>query len=75
MNAVGEIDSLVWIMEKQIRSYFLAKPDLVNNIRQEFETASLTVLRIMTLRMGQKVLDEAITDFLSRRGIACFSEK
>ena len=59
----------------KIRSHHLAKPDLEDKIRRQFEIASTEALRIMFLRIGQNVLDQAIAKFLSRRGVSCFSEK
>lgn len=60
---------------EKIRQHYLAKPALEEKVRREFELATAAKLRIMFLRIGQNVLDQAITDFLSRRGVSCFSEK
>ena len=60
---------------EKIRRHYLANPDLEVKTRLEFERASPSKLRIMFLRIGQKLLDQAIAEFLSHRGIACFSEK
>ena len=60
---------------ERIRKHYLAKDDLPNKTRIEFERLGLAGLRIMLLRQGQNVLDEAIKDFLSKRGVACFSER
>lgn len=60
---------------QRIRSHYIAKPDLDDKVRREFETATPTSLRIMFLRIGRNVLDQAIKEFLSHRGVSCFSEK
>lgn len=60
---------------EKLRSHYLAKPEIENGIRREFEQASPAVLRDMLLRIGQKTLDDMIKKFLSQRGVSCFSEK
>ena len=60
---------------ERIRSHYLAKPDLENKVRRSFEKSSSAALRITFLRIGQTVLDQAIKNFLSSRGVSCFSEK
>lgn len=60
---------------EKIRQHYLAKPELEDKMRRKFERASVSELRIMFLRTGQNVLEHAISDFLSRRGVSCFSER
>ncbi|WP_137887186.1 DUF2971 domain-containing protein [Pseudomonas sp. 2FE] len=60
---------------ERVRSHYLAKPEIENRVRREFETASPAALRHMLLRIGQNTLDDMITKFLSQRGVTCFSEK
>lgn len=60
---------------ERIRQHYLAKPELEEKVRREFKLAAVSKLRVMFLRIGQNVLDQAISDFLSRRGVSCFSEK
>jgi len=59
----------------KIRQHYLAKSELEDKVRSEFEMASTAKLRAMLLRIGQDVLNQQISDFLSRRGVSCFSEK
>ncbi len=60
---------------QRIRKHYLAKDDLPEEVRTQFERLDLAGLRIMLLRQGQSVLDDAVKDFLSRRGVTCFSER
>lgn len=59
----------------KVRKHYLAKAELEEKVRREFESASNATLRNMLLRIGQNVIDQAISDFLSRRGVSCFSER
>lgn len=59
----------------KIRQHYLAKPELEESVRREFELATNSKLRVMLLRIGKNVLDQAITNFLAHRGVSCFSEK
>lgn len=54
---------------EKLRSHYLAKPEIENGIRREFEKASPAELRNMLLRTGQKTLDDMIKRFLSQRGV------
>lgn len=60
---------------EQIRSYYLAKPDLDENTRTQFKNASVPGLRGMLLGIGQDVVDREVQHFLSQRGVSCFSER
>jgi hypothetical protein len=60
---------------QRIRTYYLAKVDLPDEVRNEFQRLDVAGLRLLLLRQGQSFLDEAVKDFLSRRGVTCFSER
>lgn len=60
---------------ERIRRYYLAKTDLPDKVRAEFKRLDVPGLRVLLLRKGQDVLDDAVKDFLSRRGVTCFSER
>lgn len=60
---------------ESIRAHYLAKPDLPTKVRKEFEQLGAVGLRVLLLRQGQNVLDQAVRTFLSKRGVACFSER
>ena len=57
---------------ERLRSHYLAKPEIENRIRREFETASPAALRLMLLRIGQKALDDMIKKFRASDKLACF---
>ena len=59
----------------RIRDHYLAKDELPEQVRTQFEQLDIAGLRIMLLRQGQTVLDKAVEEFLSRRGVTCFSER
>ncbi|WP_429220340.1 DUF2971 domain-containing protein [Aeromonas veronii] len=60
---------------EKIRRHYLNGRDLSEKIRREFELTPVSKLRNLILRIGQDALDQTIADFLSRRGVSCFSEK
>ncbi|MER2541202.1 MAG: DUF2971 domain-containing protein [Azonexus sp.] len=60
---------------ERIRNYYLAKADVPENVRTQFERLDVAAMRLMLLHQGQSILDEAVKDFLSRRGVTCFSER
>lgn len=60
---------------ERIRTHYLGKNDLPEKARREFEHLGVAGLRVLLLRQGQNVLDQAVTDFLSKRGVTCFSER
>ncbi|WP_374479331.1 DUF2971 domain-containing protein [Zoogloea sp.] len=60
---------------ERIRNYYLAKADVPENARSQFERLDVASMRAMLLRQGQSVLDEAVKEFLSTRGVTCFSER
>ena len=60
---------------ERIRNYYLAKADVPENVRSQFERLDVASMRAMLLRQGQSVLDEAVKEFLSTRGVTCFSER
>lgn len=60
---------------ERIRGHHLGKNNLPAKARAEFERLGIPSLRGLLLRQGQNVLDEAVKDFLSKRGVTCFSER
>jgi hypothetical protein len=60
---------------ERIRGHYLGKNDLSAKVRSKFERLGLPDLRASLLRQGQKVLNEAVRNFLSKRGVTCFSER
>lgn len=60
---------------EKIRQHHIAKAEIDENLRRDFKLAQVSELRNIFLRSGQKVLNQAIADFLSRRGVSCFSER
>lgn len=60
---------------ERIRRYYLAKDNLPEQARNQFQSLDAAGLRILLLRRGQSVLDQAVNDFVSRRGVTCFSER
>lgn len=59
---------------KKIRRQYLSKPALAPAILNEFHTASTENLRAKFVKSAQNVLDNAIQEFLKKRGVSCFSE-
>lgn len=59
----------------KIRRYYLAEKDMDAKVRAQFETATIAGLRIMLLRIGQDVLNQEVSRFLSQRGVSCFAEQ
>lgn len=57
------------------RSHYLAKNDLPDRVREQFQSVDNAGLRLLLLRQGQGVLDDAVAAFLSKRGVTCFSER
>jgi len=60
---------------EKIRQYYLARTELSKNICLEFKEATTEELRTLFLHSGRKVLEQATNNFLSQRGVSCFSEK
>ncbi|UDF36839.1 UNVERIFIED_ORG: DUF2971 domain-containing protein [Shinella sp. XGS7] len=60
---------------ERIRRYYLAKDGLPDQVRTQFLHLDVAGLRILLLRQGQGVLEQAVSDFLSKRGVTCFSER
>ena len=60
---------------ERIRQHYLANPELEGQHRRFYELAAISELRAMFLRAAQRVLNQAINDFLAHRGVSCFSEK
>lgn len=58
-----------------IRAHYLRSPDLPLPARKEFESSTTELLRGTFTRAARQGLDKVISDFLRRRGVACFSEK
>ena len=58
-----------------VRDHYLAKQDLPDQVRRQFQTLDNAGLRLLLLRQFQGVLDDAVATFLSKRGVACFSER
>lgn len=58
-----------------ILSYYLAMNDLPQQARNEFERSSVAALRELFTRAARQGLENAIADFMQRRGVACFSER
>ncbi|HVZ47069.1 MAG TPA: DUF2971 domain-containing protein [Ramlibacter sp.] len=59
---------------EKIRSHYLSRPDISDRPRFEFETMTVPALRAMLLKTGQDVLEKQVRQFVSQRGVSCFSE-
>lgn len=60
---------------EKIRKHYLAKPELDERVRREFENAPTENLRQVFIRNGQQTLQDGVERFLSQRGVSCFSER
>lgn len=60
---------------QRVRSYYLSKDDLPVEVRTQFEQLDDAGLKLLLLRQGQTVLEDAVTNFLSNKGVTCFSER
>ena len=59
----------------EIRSHYLATPDLEKVVEAQFQNMSVPGLRVLLLQIGQGVLDREVQRFLSQRGVSCFAER
>lgn len=59
----------------QIRQHYLQDEELTDKLRQQFQRLDVAGMRVILLRQGQNLLDNAVRDFLSKRGVACYSER
>jgi hypothetical protein len=59
---------------EKIRAHYLSNEAMDDQRRRSFKTMSTPGLRVMLLGIGQTVLEDAIKEFTSRRGVSCFGE-
>lgn len=59
----------------QVRDNYLKSTDIPAKARQEFETTSLSQLRATLMRAARAGFRGIVDEFLSKRGVACFSER
>ena len=59
----------------QVRDGYLKNTNVLAKARWEFETKSLPDLRAALLRAARAAFQQVVNEFLSKRGVACFSEK
>ena len=59
----------------EVRDAYLKRPDLPRKVRQEFETFSPAQLRVALLRAARAGFQKVVDEFLTKRGVACFSER
>lgn len=59
---------------ERLRQHYLTKPGIPDAARLVFQTGSVTQLREMFVRSGEKACKTAIEGFLDKRGVSCFSE-
>jgi hypothetical protein len=59
----------------EVRDAYLKRHNLTAKARQEFKTLSLPQLREALLRATRAGFQQAVNEFLTNRGVACFSEK
>jgi hypothetical protein len=57
-----------------VRDAYLMRHDLPARSRHEFETFSLGQLRAALLRAARTAFKQVVDEFLTKRGVACFSE-
>lgn len=60
---------------ESIRTHYTSQPDMPAAARKQFQESSIQALRDIFLRSARKTLRDSVEDFLSRRGVACFSER
>lgn len=60
---------------ERLRTYLLGKQDVSDQQRRQLKRLGVPGLRNLLLREGQNVLDQAVKDFLAKRGVTCFSER
>lgn len=60
---------------ESIREVYLHDPATPELARKQFEVSSTEQLREIFLREGRSVLDHAVQEFLTKRGVSCFSER
>ncbi len=58
----------------EVRDAYLRRQDLPQRMRHEFEHFSMTELRAALTRAARAAFQQVVDEFLSRRGVACFSE-
>jgi hypothetical protein len=70
--------SIKEITDQDIERLRLHYIDLLSNEpsgKLHFETSSVSDLRLLFLKTGQEVVDNAIQSFLTTKGVSCFSER
>jgi hypothetical protein len=60
---------------EKIRDRELCREDLSEQFRAELQLESIESVRSRFLRIGERALEKAIQDFLTQRGVSCFSER
>ena len=58
-----------------VRDGYLKNTDIPPKARREFEITSLPDLRATLMKAARAGFQQVVSDFLSKRGVACFSEK
>lgn len=57
-----------------IRAKYLQDPEMSHLARTQFETKPVEELRQMLLSAGRSALDQTVKQFITKRGVTCFSE-
>jgi len=60
---------------EHIRSSYLREENLPPDVREQFVNSSVSGLRATITQIAQRIIDDAIADFLEKRGVSCFSER
>ena len=58
-----------------VRRTYLDDPQTPSSARAQFTTFSTEELRQMLMRAGRSAFDHAVSDFINKRGVTCFSER
>jgi hypothetical protein len=59
---------------ERLRLHYLSDPAIPDKARRDFETMSVPDLRRVAVRCGEKAFADGIMEFLTHRGVSCFSE-
>jgi hypothetical protein len=59
---------------ERVRQHYLTDLTLTPKIQHDFQTMTIEDLRRVIQKIGRKSLHEDTEDFLSKRGVSCFSE-
>lgn len=59
---------------EEIKAAYLRNPETPPSARIQFETSSIEELRQILLRAGRSALNHSVEEFITKRGVTCFSE-